>query len=79
MRLATDGTMLMIEAQLVIWTRLSQAALGQGSPTENLLMITEKMAALTEATSTIVAGGSVHQVVKGYRRKVRANVKRLRR
>lgn len=79
MNLATDTTMLAFEAQAVIWTRLSRAAMGQGSPAENMLMVTEKIAAFTEAAAVIAAGGSAHKVVKGYRRKVRANVKRLRR
>ncbi|NBJ09895.1 hypothetical protein [Microvirga arsenatis] len=79
MKLATDTTMLAFEAQTVIWTRLSQAALGQGSPAENLLMVTEKVTAFAEAAAVIAAGGSAHKVVKGYRRKVRANAKRLRR
>jgi hypothetical protein len=79
MKLTTDATMLAVEAQMVIWTRLSRAAMGQGSAAENLLMVTEKMAAFTEAAATIAAGGSAHKVVKGYRKRVRANVKRLRR
>jgi hypothetical protein len=77
MKLATDTTMLALEAQTVIWTRLSQAAMGQGSTAENLLMVTEKVTAFVEAAATIAAGGSAHKVVKGYRRKVRANAKRL--
>ncbi len=79
MKLATDTTMLTLEAQAVIWTRLSQAAMGQGSPAENLLMVTEKVSAFAEAAAIIATGGSAHKVVKGYRRKVRANAKRLRR
>ncbi|MBM6580179.1 hypothetical protein ILT44_08305 [Microvirga sp. BT689] len=77
MKLATDTTMLAAEAQMVIWTRLSQAAMGRGSNAENLLMVTEKITAFTEAASIIAAGGSAHKVIKGYRRKVRANAKRL--
>jgi hypothetical protein len=79
MKLATDTTMLAAEAQAVIWTRLSQAAMGRGSSAENLLMVTEKITAFTEAAAVIAAGGSAHKVIKGYRRKVRANAKRLRR
>ena len=52
--------------------------MGRGTLAESQLMVTEKMLALTEAT-TIAAGGLMHQVVKGYRKKVRANTKRLRR
>ncbi len=78
-KLATDTTMLTLEAQAVIWTRLSQAAMGQGSTAENWLMVTEKVTAFAEAAAVIAAGGSAHKVVKGYRRKIRANAKRLRR
>ncbi|KFG68663.1 hypothetical protein [Microvirga sp. BSC39] len=77
MKLATDTTMLAFEAQTVIWTRLSQAAMGRGSPTENLLMVTEKITAFAEAAAVLAAGGSAHKIVKGYRKKVRANAKRL--
>ena len=76
-KLATDTTMLAAEAQAVIWTRLSQAAMGRGSSAENLLMVTEKITAFTEAAAVLAAGGSAHKIVKGYRRKVRANAKRL--
>ena len=79
MKLATDTTMLALEAQTVIWTRLSRAAMGQGSAAENLLMVTEKVSAFAEAAATLAAGGSAHKVVRGYRRKVRANAKRLKR
>jgi hypothetical protein len=75
--LATNTTMLAIESQSVIWARLSQMALGRGSPAETLLMVTEKVNALAEADATIAAGGTAHHVVKGYRQKVRANVQRL--
>ena len=75
--LATDATLLTIESQSVIWVRLSQMALGRGSPAENLLMVTEKVKAFAEAAATIAAGGTAHHVVKGYRQKVRANVQRL--
>ena len=77
MKLATDTTMLAFEAQTVIWTRLSQAAMGRGSPAENLLMVTEKITAFTEAAAVLAAGGSAHRIVQGYRKKVRANAKRL--
>ena len=35
--------------------------------------------ALAEAATTMATGGSAHHVVRGYRKKVRANAKRLRR
>ena len=77
MKLATDTTMLALEAQMVIWTRLSRAAMGRGSTAENMLMVTEKVTAFTEAAVTLATGGSAHKVVRGYRKKVRANVRRL--
>ena len=69
--------MLGLEAQSVMWTRMTQIALGQGSPAENLRMVTEKVTAFGEAAAIISSGGTAHKVVKGYRRKVRANIKRL--
>lgn len=79
MKLATDSTMLAIESQTVIWARLSQIAMGRGSAAENLLMVTEKINAIAEAAVIVAGGGSAHKVVRGYRRKVRANARRLRR
>jgi hypothetical protein len=78
MKLATDTTMLAMEAQSVIWARMSQVAMGQGTPDETLLMVTEKVNAFAEAAAMIAAGGSAQQVVSGYRQKVQANVERLR-
>jgi hypothetical protein len=69
--------MLGFEAQCVVWTRISQMASGQGSPAENLRMVTEKMAAFNEAAATVAMGGTAHKVVRGYRRRVRSNIKRL--
>jgi len=79
MKLATDASLLALEAHGVIWTRLSDIALGRGSPAENMRMVTEKIGAFTEAAAIIATGGSAHKVVKGYRRHVRANARRLRR
>jgi hypothetical protein len=76
-RLSFETAMLGFEAQRVVWTRMSQMSLGQGSPAENLRMVTEKMAAFGEAATTVATGGTAHKVVRGYRRRVRANIKRL--
>ena len=46
-------------------------------PTEAMLMVTEKVSAFGEAAVTIAMGGSAHKVVRGYRRHVKANVRRL--
>lgn len=78
-RLGVETTMLGLEAQTVIWTRMSHIALGRGSPAENLRMVTEKAAAFGEAAATLATGGSAHTVLRGYRRKVRANIRRLQR
>ena len=79
LKLATETTLLAIESQLVIGTRLTQAALGQGSLAENQLMLTEKFLAATEAAGTLATGGSAHKVVRGYRKRVKANLRRLER
>jgi hypothetical protein len=76
-RLASDTTLLAMEAQTVIGLRLGQIAMGRGSAAESQLMVTEKMLAFAQAAATVATGGSAHKVVKGYRKRVRANVKRL--
>ena len=78
-RFSLDATMLAFEAQSVVAMRLTSAALGRGSQAENTLMVTEKVSAFVEAAAALVAGGSPHKVVRGYRKHVRANARRLRR
>jgi hypothetical protein len=78
LELAADTALLAIEAQSVIAMRLAQIAMGRGTPAEAQLMVTEKMLAFSEAVALVAAGASTHRVVRGYRRKVRANAKRLR-
>jgi hypothetical protein len=77
MKLAVDTTLLGLEAQRVMGMRLSRIALGRGSPAETQRMVSEKMLAFGEAASTVAAGGSAHKVVRGYRKHVRANARRL--
>jgi hypothetical protein len=77
MKLALDTTLLGLEAQKVIGLRLAQIALGQGTPAETQLMVTEKMLAFVEAATTIATGGSPDKVIEGYSRHVQANVRRL--
>jgi hypothetical protein len=74
-----DATLLGLEAQSVIGMRLSQIAMGQGTPAEAQLMVTEKMFAFMDAATTVATGGSAHTVVNDYRRHVQANAARLRR
>lgn len=78
-RLSLDATMLALEAQSVIAMRLTTAALGRGTHAENMTMITEKASAFVEAAAVLAAGGSAHKVIRGYRKHVRANARRLRR
>ena len=78
MRLATDTTLLTLEAQNVIGLRLAQIVMGQGTPAEAQLMMTEKMLASMDAATTVAAGGSAHVIVEDYRRRVQANARRLR-
>jgi hypothetical protein len=65
-KLAIDTTLLGLEAQSVIGLRLAQVALGQGSPAEVQLMMTEKMFAFMDAATTVAAGGSAHaRIIEG--------------
>ena len=76
-RLSLDATMLTIEAQSVIAMRLTTATLGRGSHAENMTMVMEKASAFVEAAALLAAGGSAHKVIRGYRKHVRANARRL--
>jgi len=77
-RLALDTTLLGLEAQSVVSLRLAQIAMGQCTPAEAQLMVTEKVLASMGAAMTVAAGGSAHQIVQDYRRQVQANARRLR-
>ncbi len=78
-KLTLDATLLGLEAQSVIGMRRSQIAMGQGSPAEAQLMVTEKMLAFVDAATTVATGGSAHKVVQDCRRHVQANARRLKR
>jgi hypothetical protein len=70
--------MLGIESQQVIWLRLMKlAAGGTAAHSEARLMLLEKVSAAQQAGERILRGDSANSVVRGYRRKVRANVRRL--
>lgn len=70
--------MLGLEAQGAIAQRLALLALGgQKAQAEAQRMVTEKVLAAGEAAMLLAAGGSHAKVVRGYRRKVRANGRRL--
>ena len=77
--LSNDTVMLAVEAQSVMAMRLTSIALGRGTHAENTRMVSEKAAAFAEAAITLANGGSPHEVIRGYRRHVRANRRRLRR
>ncbi len=71
-------TMLAAESQQVIWLRLAKlGAGGKRAQDEAELMVTEKMEAATDAAERLMTGQSPDSVVASYRRKVRANLRRL--
>ncbi len=77
-RLWLDTMMLGFEAQQVIWLRtLRLAAGGKSGECEARRMVTEKVIAGAQAAGSIAAGASPESVVRGYRKKVRANKRRL--
>ncbi|MDO9427905.1 MAG: hypothetical protein Q7T93_13875 [Methylobacterium sp.] len=77
-KLGLDATLLAMESQQVIGLRLAKlAAGGSGAQAEAHRMVSEKITAANEAALLMAAGGSTAKVVAGYRRKVRANVRRL--
>ncbi|MBD2751162.1 hypothetical protein IC232_31515 [Microvirga sp. BT688] len=78
MKLTMDTALLGLEAQSVIGLRLMQIAMGQGTPSEAQLMMTEKMLAFMDAATTVASGGSAEAIIEGYRRRVQANARRLR-
>ena len=76
--LVEDTAMLTLEALTVIQIRLTQLSCGGPvAGVEAQRMVTEKVSAFVEAATHLALGGSVHEVVKGYRGHVQANVRRL--
>ena len=77
-KLGMDATMLAFESQQVIGMRLIRlAAGGAAGQAEAQRMVTEKVAAAGEAALMVASGASTAKVIAGYRRKVRANARRL--
>jgi len=73
-----DLSMLGVEAQQVIWLRSMKIAMGgRAGEREARRMVAEKVAAAGEAGFQLAAGRSMNAVVKGYRKKVHANRRRL--
>jgi hypothetical protein len=68
---------LMADAARVIEIRLRMMALGQSTPGEMMLMVSEKMNAMEEAKAIIARGGNPSLVIENYQKIVAANVARL--
>lgn len=71
-------SMLAFEAQQAMWLR--GAKLASGGPEadrEAERMVVEKVVAAQQAAAKMITGTTPIGVVRGYRRKVRANVRRL--
>ncbi len=70
--------MLGIEAQQVFWLRTMRIAKGgKLGEREAHRMFSEKIVAADEATKSMALGASPEMIVSGYRKKVRANARRL--
>ena len=77
-KLGMDATLLAMESQQVIGLRLAKLSLGgPAAQIEAQRMVSEKIMAASEADMMIATGVSTQKVVTGYRRKVRANARRL--
>jgi hypothetical protein len=68
---------LLMDAARVIEIRLRMMALGKSTPNEIVLMVTEKMNAMEEASAIMMRGGSPSLVIDNYQKIVSANVARL--
>lgn len=77
-KLGMDATLLAMESQQVIGMRLARlSGGGAAAQAEAQRMVSEKIMAAGEAAMLMAAGGSSQRVVAGYRRRVRANARRL--
>jgi hypothetical protein len=78
MNLAFSSAMLYHEAQHVIGLRTLKLARGGAlGQREAQLMVTEKGVALAEAIGIFSTGGSAEKVLRRYRKRIRANKRRL--
>ena len=78
MKLALDTSLLALESQQVIGLRVLKLALGGDAATrEANRMVAEKATTFAEAATKVATGKTTRSVVKGYRKKVRANRRRL--
>lgn len=77
-KLFMEMSMLTLEAQQAIWLRgMKLAAGGAAANREARIMVSEKLSAGQNAMLKAATGQSPVAIVQGYRRKVRANVRRL--
>jgi hypothetical protein len=76
--LLADGAQLGSDVQKVIALRAMKiAGGGRGAQMEVARMLTEKVAAVAEAAAILTRGGSGQKVVRRYRARVTANLRRL--
>jgi hypothetical protein len=71
------AAMLALDAARVVNMRLQSIASGQSSQAEMLLMVSEKLDAISEAQIIFCRGGDASLVIDHYRKVVTANVARL--
>jgi hypothetical protein len=78
LKIWNDLFMLGIESQQVIWLRSMKLAMGgKAGEREAARMVSEKLVAAGDAGFSLTTGKSMDSVVSGYRKKVRANRRRL--
>ena len=78
MKIFFELSMLALESQQVMWLRaMKLSAGGIAGDREAKLMVSEKLAAAQQAAAKSMLGAAPIGIVRGYRRKVRANVRRL--
>ena len=71
-------TMLAAESQRAIFLRMMRISLGgRAGAREAARILPEKAMAMTVAAAQVARGASPDTVVKGYRSKVKANIRRL--
>jgi hypothetical protein len=78
LKLFLEMSMLAFESQQAIWLRSKKiAAGGPAAEREARLMVKEKVSAAQRAAISAATGTGPVSIARGYRRKVRANVRRL--
>lgn len=78
MKIFIEMSMLAFETQQVIWLRaLKLSTGGAAGGREAKLMVSEKVAAAHDAATKLMLGAAPVTIIRGYRRKVRSNFRRL--